>query len=115
MLPEVEQLFIWLTYSSEFDLLDPIGLENLNHLDDQERLAAGLKQNCSNGIFHEIKPIIYKNTERTPGRARYTKERPLDTDDVYLSNVTNHDDVESMIIAMRLDSGKLLYISVKHW
>lgn len=110
MLPEVEQLFIWLTYSTEFDLLDHIGLEDLNHLDDQERLAAGLKQSCSNGIFHEIKPIIYKNTERTPGRARYTKERSSDNYDIHFSNITKHDDVESMIIGMRLDSGKMIQI-----
>lgn len=107
MLPEVEQLFIWLTYSLEFDLLDPIGLEELNHLDDQERLAAGLKQGCSNGIFHEIKPIIYRNTERAPGKARYTKERSSNSEYIHFSNITKYDDVESMIIGMRLDSGKL--------
>lgn len=106
MLPEVEQLFIWLTYSSEFDISDPIGLEDLNHLDDQERLAAGLKQSCSSGIFHEIKPVIYNNTERTPGKARYTKERSLtNEDEIKFSNVMKYDDVESIILSMRINSG----------
>lgn len=72
MLPEVEQIFIWLTYSADFSLLEPLSLEELDRLDDEE--AKESKEHCyGGGIFHEIKPLIYENVERAPGRSRYTQ------------------------------------------
>lgn len=72
MLPEVEQMFIWLTYSADFSLLEPLSIEELERVDDEE--TAESENHCSGGaIFHEIKPLIYENVERTPGKSRYTQ------------------------------------------
>lgn len=66
MTPEVEQIFIWLTYSHNFSLLEPLSTEALDRLDGEANEC------CPGSVFHEIKPLLYENLERAPGKPRYT-------------------------------------------
>lgn len=104
MLPEVEQLFIWLAYSCDFDLLDPMGLEELNHLDEQEKTDA--KQNCcSIEVFHQVNPLLYKSLERTPGKSRYTREQYVSEEDLNLLPVFSVKQLDNVAIRILVQSG----------
>lgn len=107
MLPEVEQVFIWLTYSADFSLLEPLNLEDLKQLDDEE--AAELEKYCSGGsIFHEIKPLIYENVERAPGKSRYTQcssKRSETTSDSFPERKHKNVDLQEMLVENRVKCG----------
>ncbi|GJQ76295.1 hypothetical protein Trydic_g2023 [Trypoxylus dichotomus] len=72
MLPEVEQLFIWLTYSRDFNLLR---YRDLVHFDQLE--TSKTKHTCTLEDFHVVDPRFFENFERTPGKPRFTKPEPL--------------------------------------
>lgn len=104
MLPEVEQIFIWLTYSKEINFTR--NMEEL-HCDDEFG-------DCSELLcveFHEFKPIFFENFERTPGKPRF-KETNILTDDDYnmvsyylWSHTLTIDCFDDMILKMNIKSG----------
>lgn len=106
MLPEVEQIFIWLTYSADFSLLEPLSTEELERLDDNEKPES--ERHCSGKtIFHEIKPLLYENVERAPGKSRYTQclESRNDTVNNFGAKLKNVD-LEEMMIENRVKCGR---------
>lgn len=104
MLPETEQLFIWLTYSHDFDLLSPIGIEELDHLDERDTSP---NQACSTDeVFHQIHPLIYNNTERTPGKYRYTQLQ--DEEQINSGSVSKIIGIENTVTDMRINSGTII-------
>lgn len=106
MLPEVEQIFIWLTYSADFSLLEPLSTEDLERLDDDDKSES--ERHCSNSeIFHEIKPLLYESVERAPGKSRYTQcfgNRQDTTNTVFVSKLKNVD-LEEMMVENRVKCG----------
>lgn len=101
MLPEVEQTFIWLTYSKQFDLNKNV--ETLNcFYDDRSPYYED---------FHELKPIYFENFERTPGKSRFTVNNILTEDDYKMTNcyLSSHmlsvDCFDDMILKMKIRSG----------
>lgn len=72
MLPEVEQLFIWLTYSRDFNLLRYRDLVHFDQVDSNKT-----KHTCTLEDFHKVDPRFFEHFERTPGKARFTKPEPL--------------------------------------
>lgn len=86
--------------------MDPMGIEELDHLDDQERLEAGLKQGCSDEVFHTLRPMIYENTQRAPGKSRYTKQKVVMQGNFEVTSVTNAKDVENIVMNMKISSGQ---------
>lgn len=106
MLPEVEQIFIWLTYSADFSLLESLSTEDLERVDDSDK--PGSERHCSNGsIFHEIKPLLYESVERAPGKSRYTQcfsSRSDSTNSFFESKLKNVD-LDEMIVENRIKCG----------
>lgn len=100
MLPEVEQIFIWLTYSKQFNFFQNI-----------EELYC-ISNNMTPYLdFHEFKPIYYENFERTPGKTRFTVNNFLTEDDYkmatyYLwSHMLSIDCFDDMLLKMKIRSG----------
>lgn len=107
MLPEVEELFIWFTYSGDFNLSEPLNRENLERVDDKQS-----ERHCSDAnALHEIKPLVYENIERAPGKPRYTQcpnsttRQENQSADNGLERTLKNMDLESMILENRLKSG----------
>lgn len=109
-------LVSWQHNFRDFDLLDPIGIEDLDHLDDQEKMEAGLKQGCSEEVFHTVRPMIYENTERAPGKSRYTKQKVVLQGNFEVSSVASAKEVENIVMNMKISSGqqKLLYVEMAY-
>lgn len=106
MLPEVEEMFIWITYSADFSLLEPLSLEELDRVDEKEEKES--ENHCLSGaIFHEIKPLMYENVERTPGKSRYTQCFNSSSEDTDTSSERkqNNADLQMMMIENRLNCG----------
>lgn len=105
MLPEVEQVFIWLTYPKQFDLSNPQSIEELACLGERNT-----DHPCSYNEFHEFKPMLYENMERTPGKTRYTVSNYMarNNNPVGNPNTLTVSSFEDMILKMRLRSGKVL-------
>lgn len=98
MMPEVEQLFIWLAYSSQYELSNPkcLGdLEDLKHLDET----------CSCADLHKINPIFYETFEKAPGKARYTQLRRFKRDDLAISTFVRVKDFDEMNLKIYLRQG----------
>lgn len=100
MLPEVEQMFIWLTYSLDFDLLLPINLEELKDCGDKECC----NKECSDGVFHQLNLSIYETIDLTPGKPRYYNKKSTPTDK---SKETSLLIKNQTVVGARIRSGKL--------
>ncbi|KAI4467634.1 hypothetical protein MML48_2g00013287 [Holotrichia oblita] len=108
MLPEVEQLFIWLTYSRDFNLMRYRDLVHFDPVDTNKT-----KHTCTLEDFYKVDPRFLENFERTPGKARFTKPEPLK--DVDLKSVVppilSFSTFDDMTVKMKfnLDSVKNLW------
>lgn len=108
MLPEVEQIFIWLTYSKQIDFTK--NMEELKCVGDDNEYG-----DCS-GLsfveFHEFKPIFFENFERTPGKTRFKVNNILTDEDYKMisyhlwSLTLTIDCFDDMILKMKIRSGK---------
>lgn len=108
MLPEVEQTFIWLTYSKQFDLTK--NMEELHCVGNNNNNNA-FGDSSSYMELHEFKPIFFENFERTPGKARFTASNILTEDDYkmvtyhILSDMLSVESFDDMTLKMRIRSG----------
>lgn len=110
MLPEVEQLFVWMTFSQQFDLSDPSNLEELNDPKGDEGECWSCS--CSCGDLHEINAIEYGNLERTPGKAVFTECKIYGRDKEGgggLAKCIKMDNFEEMKLRMYLAQSRSLY------
>ncbi|XP_022907933.2 uncharacterized protein [Onthophagus taurus] len=103
MLPEVEQLFIWLTYSPTFNLTQYMDLADYNHTETYD-----LARNFCNDDedLHVINPRRYEDFERTPGKPRFTKYDYLfeiDSKMIVPPPVLNFNSFEDMTVKMKFD------------
>lgn len=109
MLPEVEQLFIWLTYSKDFNLLRH---RDLVHFDQTDSYKS--KHVCTLEDFHKIDPRFYETFERTPGKARFTEAEPLKDCDLKsaVPPVLNCNSFEDMTVKMKFNLGKKYRLNI---
>lgn len=105
MLPEVEQLFIWLVYSPQYELFTP---KFLGEFEDMRKS----NESCSCHAPRQLNPSVYDTFERTPGKSRYREERKFTKERDHVATVIHMDDFDEMKLLMYLKQGNDLVFAL---